>query len=52
VQLSRKPGEKARGKAEARQGQSERAGSSAAVGVCFPFVSPGVMMGEGETDME
>jgi len=51
VQLSRKPGEKTGGKAEARQGQSG-AGSLAAVGVCFPFVSPGVMMVEGETDME
>jgi len=48
VQLSGKPGEQQkRGKASVGELETRRSGR-----VCFPLVSPGVMMGEGETRME
>jgi len=43
--IAGKPGEK--------PGEKPKHGKPSGIGeVCFPFVGPGVMMGEGETDMD
>ena len=36
-----------------KPGEKPKHGKPSGIGkVCFPFVGPGVMMGEGETDMD